>query len=482
MKRIYVVMYVLMMGLGMPVYGLNLEPEKADRGVVGIWQGSLHVSGIELRLVVKITQKPDKTLTATMDSIDQGAKDIPMDSVTLKGDALRLELKAIGGVYEGKLNKDGSEIEGTWSQGGGSLPLTLKRTDKAPELRRPQEPKPPYPYGAEEVSYPNPKAGNTLAGTLTLPKGAGLFPVVLMITGSGPQNRDEELLGHKPFWIIADYLTRRGVAVLRVDDRGVGKSTGKFDNATSADFATDVLAGIAYLKTRKEIDPKQIGLIGHSEGGLIAPMVAAKSPDVAFIVMMAGPGVTGEEILYEQAALIQKASGAPESAVAWNRKLQHQLFAIVKSEPDSAAAEKQLDTAMDAAAKQMTAAEKKQLGGDVGAALQAQVKSVNSPWFRYFLTYDPRPALRKVRCPVLAINGERDLQVPPKQNLPEIEAALKAGGNTDYTIKELPQLNHLFQTATSGSPAEYSKIEETVSPLALETMADWIVKHTSAGK
>lgn len=453
----------------------NSLVQNAGKGAEGIWAGKLDVGGVSLRLVVKINKKPDGKLAATLDSLDQGAKDIPIDTVALKEKSLRLELKAIGGVYEGKLNADETEVTGTWTQGGNALPLNLKRTDKAPEVRRPQVPKKPYPYNEEEVSYENKSAKVTLAGTFTFPKGAGPFPAVLLITGSGPQDRDEALLGHQPFLVLSDYLTRQGIAVLRVDDRGVGKSTGDFAKATTQDFATDVLAGVAYLKTRKEVNPKQIGLIGHSEGGVIAPIVATKSPDVAFIVMMAGTGLPGDQILYLQGALIMKANGAPEAAIKVERESQEKMFAVLEKETDSATTEAKLMTILQESLAKLPEAQRK--AAEPQAV--AQIKSLNGPWFRYFLTYDPRPTLRKVTCPVLAINGEKDLQVPPKENLPEIEAALKAGGNKDFTIKELPGLNHLFQSAKTGSPSEYNEIEETIAPVALKTMADWILAHTT---
>jgi pimeloyl-ACP methyl ester carboxylesterase len=304
-----------------------------------------------------------------------------------------------------------------------------------------------------------------------LPRGKGPFPVALLITGSGPQDRNESLLGHKPFLVLADYLTRRGIAVLRVDDRGVGGSTGSVPDSTTENFAADVMAGIEFLKTRKEIDPEKIGLIGHSEGGAVASMVAAQNGDVAFIVLMAGMGLTGEEILYLQGAMIMKASGASAGQLAKQRATQESMFKILKEEKDPATAEKRLHEELS---RNLTEEAKKKSE----QAIAAQIKRANTPWFRYFLTLDPRPALRKVKCPVLALNGENDLQVPATENLREIEAALKAGGNKDVTIVSLPKLNHLFQTSETGSMSEYAKIEETIAPVALKTIGDWVLKRT----
>ncbi|MFH1336032.1 MAG: alpha/beta fold hydrolase [Candidatus Zixiibacteriota bacterium] len=464
-----------------PVPETKSPPSSGKEGIEGMWLGTLSFSGTDLRVVFHISKNPEGKLIATLDSPDQGAKDIPVDEVTFQNNHLYLNAKSIGGTYEGDMQEEKPGIEGKWTQGGMSVPLVLERTDKVPELARPQEPKPPFPYEVKEVTYENKQAGITLAGTLTLPKTGGPFPAVLLITGSGAQDRDEMVFGHRPFLVLADYLTRRGIAVLRVDDRGVGKSTGSFAKSTSEDFAQDALVGVEYLKSLKEIDPKRIGLIGHSEGGIIAPLVAEKSPDVAFIVLMAGTGLTGEQILYLQSALIFKTEGVSDEAIAVDRKLREQMFAVVKQEKDSAAADKKLHQIVADALPQMKEEDKQALGYSSEMA-DMSIKQLLSPWFRFFLTYDPAPALMKVKCPLLAINGEKDLQVPPKENLAAIQAALEAGGNPDFTVKELPGLNHLFQTAETGSPMEYAKIEETMSPDALDTIGNWIMEHTKEKK
>ena len=483
MKRIYKIMLgsliclALIMASSVCMIGFAQQQDTSEISIEGIWEGKLKVPGIELRIVFKISKNPDGTLTATLDSPDQGATDIPVEEVIFKDNILRLEVKSAGGVFEGKVSEDFLVIEGEWKQSGQTLPLTLKRVDKAVEILRPQEPKKPYPYIEEELVYENKEAGITLAGTLTLPSGKGPSPVVLLISGSGPQDRNETIYNHRPFLVLADYLTRQGVAVLRVDDRGVGKSNGDFSQATSEDFASDVLAGIEYLKTRKEINPEQIGLIGHSEGGLIAPMVAVKSPDVTFIVLMAGTGLIGEEILYLQGALIYRAMGVSEEDIIKNRQFNEKIFSVLKEEEDSEIAEEKLRQMFLEDWEKMSDVKKEQIG-DPEVFLKAQLQSLLSPWLKFFLTYDPKPTLSKVKCPVLAINGEKDLQVPPKENLSAIEEALKAGGNQNYTIKELPGLNHLFQTAQTGVPSEYAKIEETISPIALKIIGDWIFEQT----
>lgn len=473
MKEI-VVFALLFIGLG--AAGAWAAPTvAAPASVEGTWQGALQVPGGKLRIVFHLTKGADGALGGTLDSPDQGAKGIPLGKVTEERGTVRIEVPAVGGSFEGKRNPATGEITGQWKQGGAALPLILKRVDKAPEVRRPQEPKPPYPYREEQVVVENARAGVRLAGTLTLPQGAGPFPAALLISGSGPQDRDETIFGHKPFRVLADYLTRRGIAVLRLDDRGVGASTGNFAAATSQDFAGDAAAALAYLRGRKEVRADRVGLIGHSEGGIIAPMVAVQHPGVAFLVLIAAPGMTGEEILYAQGQAILKASGAPPEALAAQRALQAKLFQIVKTEPDRAAAEAKLREVVTEAARATTPDGKLPEGADV--QINAQIQAVLSPWFRFFLTHNPVPVLKQVRVPALAITGEKDLQVPPDENLRAIEEALKAGGNKDIKVVEMPGLNHLLQTAQTGLVAEYATIEETMAPAALKVIGDWIVAH-----
>jgi fermentation-respiration switch protein FrsA (DUF1100 family) len=483
MKRIYRILFSILICFSLIIVCsaffivLAQQQVTSASGIEGIWEGKLEVPGTELRIVFKISRNPDSTLTATLDSPDQGVTGIPVEEVIFKDNTLRLEVKSAGGIFEGKVSQDFLIIEGEWKQSGQTLPLTVKRVDKAAEMLRPQEPKKPYPYIERQVEYTNLKAGVRLVGTLTFPSDKGPFPAVLLISGSGPQDRNETVFGHRPFLVLADYLTRQGIAVLRVDDRGVGESTGDFSQATSEDFASDVLAGVEYLKACKEIDPNKIGLIGHSEGGIIAPMVAAKSSDVAFLVLMAGTGLTGEEILYLQGALISRAMGVSEEDIAKNRQFNEKIFSLIKEEKDEKTIEEKLRQMFMADWTELNEEEKKAIG-DPEVYLKAQLQGLLSPWFKFFLTYDPKSTLNKVKCPLLAINGEKDLQVPPKENLSAIEAALVAGGNKNFTIKELPGLNHLFQTAQTGVPSEYAKIEETISPIALKIIGDWILEQT----
>ena len=430
----------------------------------GAWMGTLDLGMAKLRVVFHITNTADG-LIATMDSPDQGQKGLPTTSVTRDGMNLKIEAKNIGGTFEGKIAADLASIDGTFTQMGASHPLLLKRVKDTAELerKRPQNPSRPYPYRDEEVSYENKAQNVTLAATLTVPPGKGPFPGVLLITGSGPQDRDESLLGHKPFLVLSDYLTRHGIVVLRADDRGTGKSTGNFSTATTADFATDAEAGVAYLKTRPEVDPHKIGLIGHSEGGVIAPMVAARNKDIAFIVMMAGTGVPGDQVIAAQSEAIEIANGKSPEEAAKDTAREKEVLNLVETEKDPAVLEKEL---------------RDRLTGQLPEAMIGpQIKQATSPWTKYFLTYDPATALRKVTCPVLDINGSLDKQVLPDQNLPPIRKALTESGNKHFEIDELPGLNHLFQTAKTGAPSEYAEIEETMSPVALEKISNWILKQ-----
>ncbi len=420
----------------------------------GSWLGTLNVSPTtSVRIAFRIQARPDGSFSGTFVSLDQSGPPVALSRISQENERVTIEVGSAGIHYEGTLNAEGSEITGQLMQKGVSLPLVMKRVPWV----RPQEPTRPYPYLEEEVTYPNAKDALTLAGTLTLPPTGGPFPAVLLITGSGREDRDETIYGHPLFLVLADYLTRRGIAVLRMDDRGVGGSTGDFSQASSEDFARDVLAGVGYLKTRKEIDPKRIGLIGHSEGGIIAPLVAVDLNDVAFIVLMAGPGVPGDLIIEEQIANLLKAQGASQAAIDATLRAQRRLVEVVKTETDPNVAREKL----------------RNLG-----YTEAQIQTATSKWFRFFVTHDPQETLRKVKCPVLAINGTLDTQVLAQMNLPAIERALREGGNPDFTVKELPGLNHLFQTARTGNLDEYAKIDETISPVALETIAQWIEART----
>jgi len=469
MKRLLATMALIFCCTGLPLLA------QAD-GTEDLWQGSLEVNSTKLRLVFRIMKAANGAYSGTMVSPDQSPQAIPTTIKTYTDQTLKIEVPAASGTFEGKMSKDGKTAVGVWRQGPNELPLTLTKGGKLIEVRRPQTPHAPFPYTSEDV-FIDSRPGVRLAGTLTLPKDhTGPVPSVLLIAGSGPNDRNETILQHQLFLVLADYLTRRGIGVLRYDKRGIGKSTGSYAQATSMDFANDAEAGVAYLKTRKEVDGTKIGLIGHSEGGLIAPLVASRNKSVAFIVLMAGPGMNGEEILYRQSALISKAAGATDEMVATNHKTQTQMFAIAKEEKSPAAAKQRMRALVDKLWIEYTEEQRAALKSK--DPLYAQVDAVISPWMVAFLTYDPIPALQKVTCPVLALNGSRDLQVPPKEDLSKIEAALKAGGNTDYTITELPNLNHLFQTCTTGSPTEYGNIEETLAPIALQTMGDWIAAHT----
>ena len=451
----------------MPAVVQTQQPAVARR-FVGEWIGTLATPAAKLRLGLSVARDSSSGgLTGVMTSLDQGNAKIPA-TLAVHGDTLVVSMPAAQATYAAVLDAAKDSLRGTFTQGA-PLPLDMGRAASPTTRVRPQEPKPPFPYSSREVSVES-VPGVRLAGTILMPAGAGPFPAVVMVTGSGPQNRNEELLGHKPFLVITDYLARHGIASLRYDDRGIAGSTGNFAASTSADFADDAQAAVAFLRKQPGIAPGRVGIIGHSEGGLIAPIVAARDTNVAFIVLLAGPGLPGDSILLMQAEMIAKANGAPQAMIDTSLEVNSRLFAAVKGARDSA----------DAAARVNAIADRMVASLPVAQQAQARTQLVTvktqvlSPWMQYFLKYDPRTSLRQVRVPVLALDGSLDLQVPPKQDLAEIDTTLKRAGNRDYEVKELPGLNHLFQPAKTGSPNEYATIDETFSPTALQIIADWI--------
>jgi uncharacterized protein len=453
------------------------ERSGADSPLVGVWEGTLEVGVARLRLAICITEGPDRSLVGKLDSPDQGAKGIPIDSIAIQGKTVRLGVKTLMAVISGDLSADGEAVVGKLDQGGLSMRLELKRATHPAAPRRPQEPKAPLPYLVEDVSYENPVASIRLSGTLTRPRADRPGPAVLLVSGSGPQDRDESGNGHRPYLVLADHLTRRGVAVLRVDDRGVGKSTGDLGRANCSDLAADVLRGVAWLKGRKEIDPGRIGLIGHSEGGLVASMAASRSGDVRFLVMLAGPGLPGDELARLQAASLLKASGATDAQIASHVALLDQLFAVLKRGGEDRVIRESLERILATWLAGIGDQDRRSVG-DERALIAARVAGLMTPRFRESLAHDPRSTLRRLRCPVLALGAGNDLQVPSGENLRGIEAALRAGGNPDFTVKAVPGLNHLFQTSASGSPNEYATLEETIAPAALEEIGRWIETRT----
>jgi hypothetical protein len=430
---------VLLFLLGLSCQVFSQTPAK---GFEGSWQGTLEASGQKLRVVVTVTKSDAGTYAGKLDSLDQGAT-IPIDTIAVNGDAVRLEIKSPAIVFEGALNKEGTELTGTFTQGDQQLPLTFKRSEQA-AVMPPPKPKPDYsapadaPYIAEEVVVKTP-AGHTLAGTLTLPKSASRkqpVSAIVTVTGSGPQDRDENigLQGFRPFRQLAEALAHRGIAVLRMDDRGTGASGGTFKGSTSADFAEDVRAGLAYLRTRPEIRADRLGVLGHSEGALIAPMVAEKEPKLRAIVLLAGIAQPGRSALHFQL----------KNQIEHNTKLTPEMR-------DSQIAEipKRIDAMMAA-----------------------------DPWMKFFLTYDPAPTMRRVKTPVLILTGSRDQQAVPEQ-VPLQEAAFKEGGNKDVTARVLPDLNHLFVQDTDGFPGNYAKLPP---PLMMRTdavamLGDWLAQR-----
>ena len=438
-----------------------LAPAQAEApDLAGVWEGSLSVEGQSIRIVFRV----DAAGVVVMDSPDQGARGIPVERQPGAGGAIRLAVAAVGGYFEGRRSADGRTLTGALFQGGAAVPLILTRTAETADLAalpapaRPQHPVGPFPYRGEDAAFLNPGApGVRLAGTLTLPPGDGPFPAAILISGSGPHDRDETLFGHKPFAVWADALTRRGIAVLRYDDRGVGGSTGSFNTATSADFATDAAAAFAWLAARSDIDPRAIGLIGHSEGALVAPLAVQQGVGAAWVVMLAGPAISGGEILVEQQRQQAVAANASPDEIAAGLITQRTLMEIIaRNAADGDAAQREGSAWL--------------VSEGAPAPQAAQIAAqLSGPWFRWFIAHDPAPALAALDVPLLALYGGRDVQVPPALNTPVL-----AGANAEAEILVLPTLNHLFQPATTGLPNEYGMIETTVDPSALLAVGDWI--------
>ncbi|WP_299440072.1 alpha/beta fold hydrolase [uncultured Aquimarina sp.] len=443
--------------------------------IAGTWNGVLNVSGSELPVEITISKSNDE-YTAVLRSPSQGNRDIPADKVSFENQLLTIEIGAMMVTYKGKL--ENQVFKGTFTQGGNSISLNLTegKTVLEKPKRRPQDPVKPYPYISEDVVFLNKKADDIkLSGTLTLPKDIKKPPVVILISGSGPQNRNEELLNHRPFLVLSDYLTRQGIAVLRYDERGVGESEGTFSGATSLDFASDVEAAIEFLKKRNDIDTKKIGLIGHSEGGFIVPIIASTNKDVAFIVSLAGTGVIGKKVLISQAKRALELLGASKEYIEVDGKTRDIVFSTVQRESGKEAIVAKSKERLKKYSETLSE-EKKTFFLTLPLDQLISVFS-ESAWMQYFIRTDPDQFLSKVSVPVLAINGSKDSQVLPELNLGGFKKGLEKAGNKDYTVKEIEGLNHLFQTADTGAGTEYGTIEETFNPEAMKLVSDWILKR-----
>jgi pimeloyl-ACP methyl ester carboxylesterase len=445
-----------------------------DPGLVtkltGSWTGTLQ----GMRIGFNILEDGD-SLLITMDSPDQGVNDIPVNTHSFEKNHIVLNVDLIGGIYSGDYLPEKDQIDGIWIQRGYEIPLLLVR--KSVDFAgpgRPQEPRLPFPYIIEDVTFSNLKDQVQLAGTLTLPDGNGPFSAVVLVTGSGPQDRNEEIMGHKPFWVIADFLTRNGFAVLRYDDRGYGQSTGDYSAATTLDFADDAMTAIHFLQQDPRIKANQVGILGHSEGAMIAPIVASSpgSP-VGFLVMLAPPGLTGRETMNLQAEKLMREFGKSQDYISDVLKLNNKIYTIVVKEPNEEKAAEKIRKAYHKFTSGMSM-EEKQVHGLNDFIIEKTINDMLVPWMRVFIDLDIRPYLASVTSPVLILSGSNDLQVDPVENNPPLEKVLKESGHTNYKIIVFPGLNHLFQTSATGLPAEYGMIEETISPVVLEAMLDWL--------
>lgn len=452
-------------------------------GLTGSWQASLAVSpGVHLRLLLELTNAARGTFAGIMTSLDQGNARIPCTATTNAPTRVQLKLPSVNSSFTGELSPDGSELQGQWRQGASSMTLAFKRLAKPLDLRRPQDPSKPYPYREVDVSIPNTKSAITLAGSLTLPSTPGPHPAVILLTGSGPQDRDESIAGHRPFLVLADHLTRGGIAVLRMDDRGVGKSGGKFSTATHEDFVEDALAAVQWLGSRTEVDRKRIGLIGHSEGGVVAPLAARAQPDaIAFLVLMAGVGIPVEQLLVQQGMDLGRVVGTDDAVLKQNAEVQREIFREIKRSSNEAELRSTLREILNKQVSSLTPEQRKSLNMNE-KVIESQLQQLTSPWFRTLLSYSPAQTLAQIRCPVLAINGDKDLQVAATPNLEGIRKGLALAGNTSLETVKFPGLNHLFQPCTTGALSEYAEIEQTIAPQVLDTIRAWIQKQSGVRK
>ncbi len=461
---------------GLAAAAVAVEPPAIDLDLAGHWEGA--IATVTGDLVVRVDlERTAEGWRGSLDIPQQGARGLALTGVEVEGGRVRFALAGVPGdpSFDGAF-LDG-EIRGTFTQTSSRLPFRLGREAVVGPVR-PQEPRPPFPYRSEEVRVASGEV--ELSGTLSLPAGPGPFPAIVLLSGSGAQDRDGEILGHRPLLLLADGLTRRGMAVLRCDDRGVGGSSGNLAAATTESLAGDALAAVDFLAGRPEVIATRIGLLGHSEGGLVAALAAARRPSVAFVVLLATPGVPGRELLPLQVQRLALAGGAAPGAVARQVELLVEGLELLAHESDPL----RLRRGLDAVARRQL----ELFGGGAGssaetleAALEREVDRLLSPWFRYFVSYDPRPALSRLGMPVLIVAGELDLQVPPDQNVPPLEAALAAAGNTEVTVRRFAGLNHLLQPAATGLPAEYYLLETTLDPGVLALVGDWVVERAGAG-
>ena len=433
--------------------------------LTGNWAGTLG----PLEFTAHLTDPASGPRTATLDIPAQHVNGLVMQFTT-PADSVYLRIRQpMAAQFAGRRSADGQQLVGEWQQGLRSFPLTFSRegSAKAAGPNRPQTPQPPFPYQSAEVTFKNEKAGVTLAGTYTVPADMGPFPAVVLLTGSGPEDRNETIFGHQIFGVLADNLTRQGVAVLRFDDRGVGQSGGTQKGMTSADYTTDAQAALAWLRAQPGIRRDQVGLLGHSEGGTAAIGAAIQPGGPDFLVLLAAPGIAGDEMIVLQSLALTRLQTTDATRLAAIEKQQRRMTQIIQQTPDDAQARAQLMALYNPTNDSNTA-----------AAMESQFAVMVSPFYRHLLADRPAQTLANVHCPVLALGGSKDLQVPATGNLAATAAALKAAGNHDVTTKELPGLNHLFQTAPTGSPGEYGAIEETFAPAALQLITDWVAQHT----
>ena len=459
------------------------SPEGLGR-LVGTWRGTMDNAGVPLQMVFHVRQT-DAGVSVSIDVPAQNAENLPVRTITRERQNVRMEAPLLGATYTAELSDDATQMQGTWEQNGLNVALTLVRTNgdsgvdqpaaSSRAARRPQTPRPPFPYQSLELTFKNEQEGISFGATVTYPSGEGPFPGVVLISGSGQQDRNHSLFGHQTFAVLADALTRSGMAVLRYDDRGVGESGGaeSLAGVTSESFARDVLSAYQRLSSLPYVDASRVGLAGLSEGGSIAPMIVEMSRRAPgsiapphFLVLLGASAVPGDALMMAQSRALLEASGAGEEQIRSAAQANRAVYDVALSDLSDEQAAEAIRAILE----------------DLGLSddqIAAQVAALTSAWYRSFLRYNPAPVLKELDQAVLALYGALDVQVPPQQNAPAMREALSAAPTERFSVEVIEGVNHLLQPANTGSPSEYGQIETTIAESVLTAITSWLSQNVT---
>ncbi len=465
---------ILIIALYFIISNLFFNKTTINEKLFGKWSGFLKTPKRQLVISADILKSKNGNVNLKISSPKQKQYNIPTDSLVINNNLIMFSINKYKIRYKGIINLDSTKIIGTWYQDNFISELDFYRPDEILRTGHPQYPVKPYPYNNDSVYFFNYIDSINLAGTITYPKkNKQKYPAILLINGLGKHDRDETMYGHKPFLLISDYLTRKGYVVFRADDRGVGKSGGKFEKATTKDFTRDMISALKYLKTKSYVDTNKIGIIGFNEGGLIAARIASESDNVKFIILLSTPGITGKEILLTQTVDIQEKSGIPDNVIQRDLKINKKILNIVGSIKDSALAYNKLRNTYRQFRATLPKEDLVKKKYSI-VAFKNQLNFMLTPWFKYYLNYNPKKTFTKIKIPVLIIYGDKDVQVNAAKNNNALRRALEQAGNKNYKSIIFPNLNHLLQHCQTGLPNEYAKISQTVSPAVLDSINVWL--------